>query len=321
MSPNADPVRSGLSRADFVRLAIGAGAAAMTGLPAVPAAGAGVGAGAAMLRRAVPKTGARVPVVGFGTWQTFDVGEGEGDRAPRREVLKILFEAGGAVIDTSPMYGRAEAVVDDLLADLGARGSAFIATKVWTEGRQAGIAQMHASLAKLRAPRIELMQVHNLVDWAAHLDTLAGWKADGMIDHVGITHYTPQAFGRLAKVMRDRKIDFVQLPYSIEIRDAERTLLPLAADLGIAVIVNRPFSGGGLFRRAKGRRLPPWAAELGIESWAQYFLKYLLAHPAVTCVIPGTGRPDHARDNVAAGIGPMPDSGDQRRMLDHWRAA
>lgn len=315
MTPNADPVRSGMSRAAFVRLAIGAGAAAMTGLPAVPAGAAGK-----MQRRTVPKTGVPIPVVGFGTWQTFDVGADEAERAPKRDVLKILLEAGGSMIDTSPMYGRAESVVGDLLADIGARGSAFIATKVWTEGRDSGIAQMRASLAKLRTPRIELMQVHNLVDWEAHLDTLAGWKADGIVDHVGITHYTPQAFDRLARVMRSRKVDFVQLPYSIEVRDAERMLLPLAADLGIAVIVNRPFSGGGLFRRAKARKLPPWAADLAIESWAQYFLKYLLAHPAVTCVIPGTGRPVHARDNVAAGSSPLPGAGDQRRMLDHWRA-
>ncbi len=273
-----------------------------------------------MLTRPIPSTAEPLPVVGIGTWQTFDVGSDPAALAQRREVLSILFEAGGKVIDSSPMYGRAEAVVGGLLSDMKAHDKAFLATKVWTSGEAAGIAQMQASLAKLQAPAIDLMQVHNLVDWRTHLKTMRAWKERGTFRYIGITHYTEPALEELAAVVRAERIDFVQLGYSIDERAAEARLLPLCAERGVAVIVNQPFGSGSLFRQARGRALPEWAAEIDCASWAQFFLKFILGHPAVTCVIPGTARPDHAGDNVAAGFGRLPDAGQRERMARHWAA-
>jgi aryl-alcohol dehydrogenase-like predicted oxidoreductase len=271
-----------------------------------------------MLTRPIPKSGEALPVVGFGTWQTFDIGTDKAERAQRREVLETLFAAGGSVIDSSPMYGRAEAVVGDLLAQMGARKQAFLATKVWTSGEKAGIAQMETSLARLRSPAIELMQVHNLVDWRTQLSTMRRWREAGRFRYLGITHYTVPSLDVLASVIAAEPIDFVQMHYSIAVRAAEARLLPLAADKGVAVIVNQPFDGGGLFGKVEGRALPGWAGELGIASWSQLFLKFILGHRDVTCVIPGTARPDHARDNVAAGIGPLPDAAGRRRIVELW---
>jgi diketogulonate reductase-like aldo/keto reductase len=271
-----------------------------------------------MQTRSIPSSGEALPVIGIGTWQVFDVGSSEQDRAPLREVLRLLFEAGGRVIDSSPMYGPAEGVVGDLLSGLSAHDRAFYATKVWTEGEQAGVEQMERSFALYRAAPIDLMQIHNLVDWRTQLKTLRAWKEQGRFRYIGITHYTSSAFDELAAIIKQEKLDFVQFPYSLEARDAEKMLLPLAAERGVATIINRPFGGGGLFRRVRGVPLAPWAAELGAKSWAQVFLRYLLANPAVTCAIPGTGKPAHARDNLAAGLGPLPAPEIAGRIASIW---
>ncbi len=302
----------GLSRRDFVRLA-GAGGLALAAGPALAADAPGK-----MHTSPIPSSGEAMPVVGVGTWQTFDIGKNPEDRAKRREVLRLLFEAGGSIIDSSPMYGRSEGVVGELLAEMGARDQAFLATKVWTEGRERGIAQMKQSMARFQSDRIELMQVHNLVDWRTHLKTLRDWKAAGTFRYIGITHYTTSSLESLAQIIETEGIDFVQMAYSIGVRAAEARLLPTAAEHGVAVIVNRPYEGGSLFRRAGGRELPPWAAELDCASWGQFFLKFILGHPAVTCVIPGTGKPEHMRDNRAAGFGRLPDEAERRRMADFY---
>jgi diketogulonate reductase-like aldo/keto reductase len=286
-------------------------------------AGAGLlvaGSGAAqtgvrMHQRKIPSSGEMLPVVGVGTWRTFDVGAKPEDRAPLAEVLKLLFEAGGSVIDTSPMYGSAEAVVGDLLSAANARAKAFIATKVWTTGRDNGIAQMRTSMRLLKTDRIDLMQIHNLVDWRAHLPTLRAWKAEGRVRYLGVTHYTQSAHDELESVMRAEKWDFVQINYALDDRAVERRLLPLAAERGIAVIVNQPFGGGGLLRKLMSRKLPDWAGEIGATSWAQLLLKFVLANPAVTCVIPGTGKPEHMADNLQAGFGLYPDAALLRKMI------
>ncbi|MBN9513033.1 MAG: aldo/keto reductase [Alphaproteobacteria bacterium] len=268
-----------------------------------------------MNRRRIPSSGELLPVVGVGTWRTFDVGSKPEDRAPVADVLRVLFEAGGSVIDTSPMYGAAEAVVGSLLAAAGSRSKAFLATKVWTSGRDSGIAQMQASMRLLRTDRIDLMQIHNLVDWRAHLPTLRAWKDDGRIRYLGITHYTQSAHDELERVMRAEKWDFVQLNYALDDRAVEQRLLPLAAERGIAVIVNQPFGGGGLLRKLSARKLPDWAGEIDVTSWAQLLLKFVLANPAVTCVIPGTGKPEHMKDNLQAGFGTYPDAALLKRMV------
>jgi diketogulonate reductase-like aldo/keto reductase len=269
-----------------------------------------------MHQRKIPSSGEMLPVVGCGTWRTFDVGASPQDRAPLSEVLRILFEAGGSAIDSSPMYGAAEGVVGDLLAAAGTRSKAFIATKVWTSGREAGIAQMQQSMRLLRSDRIDLMQVHNLVDWRTHLPTLRAWKAQGRIRYLGITHYTQSAHAELEAVLRAEPWDFMQIDYSLDDRAVEGRLLPLAQERGVAVIVNQPFGGGGLLRRLSGRKVPDWAGEIGCTSWAQILLKFVLAHPAVTCVIPGTGKPEHMKDNVQAGVGAYPDAAMIKRMAD-----
>jgi diketogulonate reductase-like aldo/keto reductase len=303
---------AGISRAAFLRGAAGALIAASLPLRAesqgVPA----------MLTRPIPSTGEAMPVIGVGTWQTFDVGWEPAARAPLRQVLELLVAGGGKMIDTSPMYGRAEAVTGDLLAEMGARPKAFLATKVWTTGRERGIEQMRRSAELLKSDVIDLMQIHNLVDWETYLATLRRMKEEGRIRYIGITHYTTGALPELARIVEREKVDFVQLGYSIETREPERRLLPLCAERGVAVIANQPFEEGALFRKARGKALPPWAAELGCASWAQFFLKFLVGHPAVTCVIPGTAKPEHMRDNLGGGAGPLPDESQRRRMAEFW---
>jgi len=257
--------------------------------------------------RPIPTTGEALPVIGLGTWQTFDIGRDAAARAERMNVLQTLFDAGASMIDSSPMYGRSEAVVGDLLHAMHARDRAFLATKVWIRGEQAGIDQMNESARLFRTGTIDLMQIHNMVDWRTQLRTIRAWKEEGRLRYTGITHYTASAFDELEAVMRTEAVDFVQLPYSIALREAERILLPLAAERGIAVIVNRPFEGGGLFRQRRQAPLPAQVRERGIDSWAQLFLAYVLAEPAVTCVIPGTANAAHLADNLAAGAGPPPD--------------
>ncbi|HEX9684726.1 MAG TPA: aldo/keto reductase [Burkholderiales bacterium] len=271
----------------------------------------------ALLKRPIPRSGEMLPAVGVGTWQTFDVGAQAPERAELKEVLRLLVEGGGSVVDSSPMYGEAERVVGDLSADLRLRDKLFFATKVWTRGRDAGIRQMENSFRLMRAQRMDLMQVHNLQDVAIHAKTLREWKDARRIRYIGITHYHSGAYGDLERLVKTREWDFVQFNYSMAERAAEARLLPVCAEAGTAVIVNRPFSMGALFPRVRGRALPDWAAEFDCASWAQFFLKYILAHPAVTCAIPGTRRVAHLKDNLQAGVGRLPDAKTRRRMLEY----
>jgi aryl-alcohol dehydrogenase-like predicted oxidoreductase len=265
--------------------------------------------------RRIPATGEALPVVGCGTWQGFDVADNPAALAPLRGVLDAMFAAGGTLVDTSPMYGRAEAALGRLLAERGDRDRAFLATKVWTTGREAGLAQMRESLRLLRTDRIDLMQVHNLVDADTHWPVLREWQAEGRVRLLGLTHYTQSAYAELEAAMQALRPEVVQFDYSVEALAAERRLLPLAAGLGIAVIVNRPFGGGALMQQLRGRALPGIAAELGCGSWAQLLLRFVLGHPAVTCAIPGTGSAQHMADNAAAGRAPALDEHQRGQVL------
>jgi aryl-alcohol dehydrogenase-like predicted oxidoreductase len=255
-----------------------------------------------------------LPVIGMGTWQTFDVGRFEAERAPLREVLREFAKRGGKVVDSSPMYGRSETVLGELAAALRLHEQLFLATKVWTRGRHGGIRQMEESFRRLRAERLDLMQVHNLLDWRTHLVTLRRWKEEGRIRYIGVTHYTESAYDELARLLETEEMDFVQLNYSIAEREAERRLLPLAAERRLGVLVNRPFAEGALFRKVRGKPLPPWAGEAGCASWAQFFLKFIVSHPAVTCAIPATSKLEHLVDNMQAGQGALPDAAMRERM-------
>ena len=296
-----------VSRRDAV-LALGAAAAGTV------LGGRAPGAGPAPLRRPIPSSGERIPAVGLGTWQTFDVGSSPKERAPLEQVLSRFAELGGRVVDTSPMYGRAEEVVGDLAAKLGLTESLFLATKVWTRGREAGTGQMETSERLLRKKRLDLIQVHNLLDAGAHLATLREWKARGRIRYVGVTHYTASAYGDLARLLRKEPLDFVQVNVSPVEAEAEKTILPLARERGVAVLANRPFGGGTALRRLAGTPLPPWAPEAGCASWAQIFLKWILANPAITCVIPATSKVRHLEENMAAAEGALPDEALRSRM-------
>ena len=267
--------------------------------------------------KAIPRTGESLPMIGLGTWQTFDVGSAQSERAPLREVLRGFVRLGGTVIDSSPMYGRSESVVGDLAAEIKLEGRLFVATKVWTSGREAGIRQMEESFRRLRVKRIDLMQIHNLVDWRTHLTTLREWKKQGRIRYIGVTHYTASAYDQLARVLETEELDFVQLNYSIVEREAEQRLLPLAADRGVAVLVNRPFAQAQLFSKVRGKPLPPFAEEIGCASWAQFFLKFVVSHPAVTCAIPATSKVQHLADNMQAGMGQLPAAQIRQRMAKY----
>ncbi|MBE7249211.1 MAG: aldo/keto reductase, partial [Actinomycetospora chiangmaiensis] len=240
--------------------------------------------------------------------------EAAAERGPLREVVATLLDRGGWAIDSSPMYGRAESVTGDLVAEAGARDRTFLATKVWTSGREAGLAQMTRSLRLLHTERLDLMQIHNLLDWRTHLPTLRAWKEEGRIRYIGISHYTESAYDAVEAVLRAERLDFLQINYALDDRGAEERLLPLAADKGVAVLVNRPFGGGGLLRRLAGKTLPDYAADLGCGSWAEILLKFVVGHPAVTCAIPGTADPGHMAANLRAGTGPLPDAALRRRM-------
>lgn len=273
-----------------------------------------------ILERKIPSSGELLPAVGLGSWQQFDVGTSAAERGPLREVLRKMNELGGKLIDASPMYGRAEQVIGDLTAELKSNDRFFFATKVWTTGKQEGIDQMNASLQKMRRDKVDLMQVHNLQDWETHLATLKDWKAAGKVRYVGITHYTDAAHARLEQILKSERVDFVQFNYSIRFRNAEKSLLKTARDKGVAVIINEPFEQGALFRAVKGKELPAWAADYGIKSWAQFFLKYILSNDAVTCVIPGTSDVKHLVDNLGAGEGRLPDDTGRKKMLQ-WMAS
>ncbi|GAB4495603.1 MAG: aldo/keto reductase [Saprospiraceae bacterium] len=267
-------------------------------------------------RRILSSAGEMLPVVGLGTWIQFDVGKTEEERQPLREVLKRMAELGGKVIDSSPMYGNSEEVVGDLTAATGLADEFFYATKVWTNGEQEGIKQMQASLRKMRRTTMDLMQIHNLMDWQTHLKTLKKWKEEGKIRYIGITHYTVASHEQLEKIVKTEKIDFVQCNYSIRVRNAENSLLKAAQDNNVSVIINEPFEKGSLFGAVKGKDLPAWAADYDIKSWAQFFLKFILSNAAVTCVIPGTSNPEHLADNMGAGYGKLPDETGRKKMVE-----
>ena len=258
--------------------------------------------------RPIPSSGETLPVIGCGTYIGFDVAPGSAGYAQLPGVLETLFAAGGSVLDSSPAYGCAETTAGELLAASGSRPKAFIASNVWTSGREAGMAQMEQSFAQLATSHIDLMQVHNLVNWRTQLATLRQLKEAGRVRYIGITHYTASVYPEVKAVLRAEKIDFLQINYALDDRAAAERVLPLAQEHGVAVLVNRPFGGGGLLRRLRGKPLPAWAAEIGCTSWAQVLLKFVLSHPAVTCAIPGTSRPEHMQDNLAAGRGMVPDA-------------
>jgi len=280
------------------------------GISTAALAAGGALAAEQMRRRTIPRSGEELPVIGMGTWRTFDTSE----RAALVEVVRTLLDAGGKAIDSSPMYGRSETTVGEVLRELGGTKRAFLASKVWTSGRDEGVAQMRESIARMG--RIDLMQIHNLVDWRTHVKTLRSWKEAGTIRYWGITHYSLSAFEEMETIVRAEKPDFVQLPYSVGVREAERRLLPVCAASGVAVLVMRPFEGGSLFAEARKRPLPSWAAEIDCATWAQVFLKFILAHPAVTCPIPATSNPAHMADDARAGFGRLPDEALRRRIVE-----
>jgi diketogulonate reductase-like aldo/keto reductase len=300
-----------MDRRDALRV-IASLAAGMSGAIATATVTAASGA-ASMLSKKIPSSGESLPVIGLGTWQTFDVGNSAAELAPLEAVLKEFVAQGGRLIDSSPMYGRSEEVVGNLVSRLGLRKTLFVATKVWTNGKTAGIRQMESSMGKLHAKPIDLMQVHNLVDVEAHLATLQEWKRQGIVRYVGVTHYTASAHDDVSEVIASHPVDFVQINYSVGEREAEQRLLPLALERGVAVIANRPFAGGDLLRRLRNKPLPPWASEIDCSSWPQLLLKFVVSHPAMTCAIPATAKPEHLRDNMQAGFGRMPDQ--QTRAL------
>ncbi|HEX8151778.1 MAG TPA: aldo/keto reductase [Thermoanaerobaculia bacterium] len=267
-----------------------------------------------MIARAIPSSKEQLPAIGLGTWQTFDVSPAS--YAPLEQVLRRFVELGGKVIDSSPMYGRSETAAGDVAAKIGVHKDLFIATKVWTTGREAGIRQMNASMNALRASRVDLMQVHNLVDVGTHLATLRAWRDEGRIRYVGITHYTSGAYDQVERLLRRESFDFLQINYSVTEREAEQRILPLARERGVAVLVNRPFASGALFGRVRDKALPAWAADIGVKSWAQLFLKFVLSHPAVTVAIPATAKLHHLEDNMAAGTGALPDAKQRERIAE-----
>jgi diketogulonate reductase-like aldo/keto reductase len=300
------------SRRDMLKLIAGAGAWLAGGGPS----GAET---RAMIKRVIPSTQEALPVIGLGTARTFDISSAQGIPQPLREVMRLFVAHGGRIIDSSPMYGTAEAVVGNLSRDLGITDELFLATKVWTSGREAGIQQMRQSMALLHTDQIDLMQVHNLVDTQTHLRTLKDWKAQQRVRYIGVTHYLVEAHDELMKIINTENIDFVQFNYNILTRAAEKRLLPLCAERGVAVVVNEPFDSGALFEMVDGHELPLWTAEFDCRSWAQFFLKYIVSHPAVTCVIPATSDPQHLVDNMQAMYGLLPDATMRARMARYVR--
>ncbi|WP_085698701.1 aldo/keto reductase [Pseudomonas sp. B26(2017)] len=268
-----------------------------------------------MQTRPIPSSSEPLPLVGLGTYRGFDVAPGDPVYKQLPGVLGELFKKGGTVIDSSPMYGRAEETTGELLSIHEPRSPAFLATKVWTRGREEGIAQMEQSFSLLRTERIDLMQIHNLLDWQTHLPTLREWKEQGRIRYIGITHYTPSAYDEVEAVLKAESLDFLQINYALDDRGVEKRILPLCRELGVAVICNRPFGGGDLLARLKGKPLPGWAAQVGVKSWPQLALKFLLAHPAVTCVIPGTSNPLYMADNAGAGFGLMLTDAQRQQLI------
>jgi diketogulonate reductase-like aldo/keto reductase len=283
------------------------GAAAISG-------GASAATSGTLITRKIPSSGEAIPVIGLGTSGPFEVGSGASERAPLKEVLEGFFAGGGRLIDTSPMYSTAEGVLGDLLTP-AMHEKVFLATKVWTSGEKSGIDQMTRSGQLMKHPKLDLIQVHNLQDLDTHLKTLRSWKEQGRVRHIGITHYTVGSHPQLIRIIEREKLDFVQLNYSAVTREAEQRLLPFAAERGVAVLVNRAFEDGALFDTVRGKPVPPWAAEFDAASWGQVFLKYVIANPAVTCVIPATGKLRHLEDNLAGGRGRLPDAKARAQIL------
>jgi diketogulonate reductase-like aldo/keto reductase len=294
-----------MSRRQVVRMVV-AGSAAVASAALGKAWSEDRSAAPPMMSREIPSSREVLPVIGLGSWQTFDIEVGSAEQQTLEEVLKTFVELGGRLVDSSPMYGSSEAVVGEISAAHDLRNRLFLATKVWTTGKEAGIRQMQESLQKLRARRIDLMQVHNLVDVATQLETLREWKKEGRIRYLGITHYTAGGHDAVARLVESEALDFIQINYSVGEREAERRLLPLARERGVAVIANRPFAGGELFGRVRRKPLPKWAAEINCTSWAQLLLKFVVSNPAVTCAIPATSKVSHLRHNMRAGSGPLP---------------
>lgn len=303
---------------DFTRRRFCQAVAACAAIPGITAAWASTES--RMLTRPIPSTGEPLPVIGLGTSDVFDVGTDAAARAPLAEVLKILLEAGGSLLDTSPMYGRAEGVSGDLVEAAAARANMFLATKVWTTGKTEGLRQIETSMRLLKTDTLDLVQVHNLVDLTTQLANVRALKEAGKLRYTGVTHYTVAAHAELERVLGREALDFVQFNYSIATRDAEQRLLPLAAERKVAVLVNRPYEDGALFARVRGKPLPEWAAEFDCTSWGQFFLKFILAHPAVNCVIPATAKPRHMLDNAAAGHGRLPDQPMREKMAAYFAA-
>lgn len=272
------------------------------------------------ISRPIPSSGESIPVIGMGTSRTFDAGDDPVVRQNLREVLQTFFDNGGAVIDSSPMYGSAETVVGDLLKSISNKETLFAATKVWTYGKQNGIKQMHESMRRMGVNVMDLMQIHNLRDWKIHLPTLRQWKEEGKIRYIGITTSHGRSHAELEQILRSEPLDFVQFTYSIGNRTVEDRLIPLAADRGVATLINRPFQRGELFQRVKGKSLPDWSTEFDCRSWGQFFLKFIVSHPAVTCVIPATSKVHHMQDNMSAGFGRLPTKAMRRRMLNTFEA-
>ncbi|MEZ4811856.1 MAG: aldo/keto reductase [Allomuricauda sp.] len=270
--------------------------------------------------RPIPSTGEELPIIGLGTWQTFDVGSSMEQRKLLSQVLMELYRFGGTVIDSSPMYGTSEKVVGDLTQNLDFKNNLFYATKVWTSGKQAGIDQMETSLTKMHRRQMDLMQIHNLVDWRTHVKTLKLWKEQGKIRYWGLTHYVDSAHSTLESIIKAERPDFVQFNYSIRSRHAENSLFDTAQKYKVATIINQPYESGSLFRLVKGKELPPWAKEQDIASWGQYFLKFILSNENVTCVIPGTSKPHHMTDNMQAGLGKIPDASIRDRMVSYLKS-
>ena len=273
-----------------------------------------------ILRRPIPSSGETIPVIGLGTSRTFNVESEENRLAPLLDVVERFFERGGTLIDSSPMYGRAEAVTGELLRRAERSEQVFAATKVWTEGAAKGRAQMQDSIRLMGVGSMDLMQIHNLRDWQTHMKTLRRWKDEGKIRYIGVTTSRASQYGAFAGVMAREPLDFVQLNYSMGEREAEQVLLPMAQDKGIATLINRPYMRGVLFSRVKDKKLPVWAADIGASTWAQFFLKFILGHPAVTCVIPATSKPSHMLDNMGGGYGTVPDAPMRQRMFEYITA-
>lgn len=272
------------------------------------------------IRRPIPSTGERVPAIGLGTWITFDAGADPQRRAALQPVLQAFFDRGGTLIDSSPMYGSSEEVIGALLPRTSGRVAPFAATKVWIVGRGAGARQMEISRTLWGVPRFDLLQIHNMVDWQAHLHTLKAWKDEGRVRYIGITTSHGRRHTDMEKALATEPFDFVQLTYSLADRSVERRLLPLAAERRIAVIANRPFDGGDLFDRVRGKPLPAWAGDFDCHTWAAFFLKFVVSHPAVTCAIPATSQTPHMLENMGALYGRLPDANTRQRMIRVFEA-